>query len=190
MVSQPSLWLEPFAKSGASQLTFHWECMESENKQKEQEEQKEDVEKQTSEDNSSVLLKIKQLKAIELGKQIIDKHKIKAGISIKPQTPLVDLIPVLQTGYFSTLLVMTVEPGFGGQTFMSETMPKVKMARSKFPLLNIQVDGGLTEDTAECAASWGANVIVAGTTIMGAEDIPLCIANLRKAVDKNIDRSP
>eukprot|EP00922_Rhytidocystis_sp_ex-Travisia-forbesii_P028529 GHVS01041877.1.p1 GENE.GHVS01041877.1~~GHVS01041877.1.p1 ORF type:complete len:185 (+),score=32.26 GHVS01041877.1:167-721(+) len=183
MVSHPSLWLEPFAKVGASQLTFHWECMAQENRKEE-----EDIPK---DNNNNVDVAKAQKKAIELAKEIVDKHKIKAGISIKPQTPLCDLLPVLQTGYFSTLLVMTVEPGFGGQKFMSETtMPKVKMARLNFPKLNVQVDGGLTEETAECAASCGANVIVAGTTIMGAADIPMCIQNLRNAVDKHIGKLP
>ena len=81
-------------------------------------------------------------------------------------------------------LVMTVEPGFGGQKFMPEMMPKVEALRKRCPELNIEVDGGLAENTIDTAADAGANVIVAGSAVFGAKDPSEVIAKLREAVEK------
>ena len=81
-------------------------------------------------------------------------------------------------------LVMTVEPGFGGQKFMPEMMPKVEALRKRYPELNIEVDGGLAENTVDTAAEAGANVIVAGSAVFGAKDPSEVIAKLREAVEK------
>ena len=78
---------------------------------------------------------------------------------------------------------MTVEPGFGGQSFMPETMPKVKALREKYPSLNIQVDGGLSPKTIAQAAEAGANVIVAGSAVFGAASPADVITTLRSEVD-------
>ena len=75
-------------------------------------------------------------------------------------------------------VVMTVEPGFGGQRFMPEVMPKVRELRRLFPQLDIQVDGGVTPDTIEVAAEAGANVVVAGSAVFGADDPAATIAEL------------
>ncbi len=80
-------------------------------------------------------------------------------------------------------LVMTVEPGFGGQKFMPDTMPKVEALRKRYPNLNIEVDGGLSEKTIDTAANAGANVIVAGSAVFGAQDPADVIAKLREAVE-------
>lgn len=82
------------------------------------------------------------------------------------------------------VLVMTVEPGFGGQKFMADMMPKVQALRQKYPDLNIEVDGGLSESTVDTAADAGANVIVAGSAVFGAQDPKDVIAKLRDAVEK------
>lgn len=81
------------------------------------------------------------------------------------------------------VLVMTVEPGFGGQSFMASELPKVSALREKYPELHIEVDGGLSEKTINQAAHAGANVIVAGSAVFGANDPSQVIAKLREAVE-------
>lgn len=82
------------------------------------------------------------------------------------------------------VLVMTVEPGFGGQKFMASELPKVEALRSRYPNLNIEVDGGLGLGTIDQAAEAGANVIVAGSAVFGAKDPSDVIKVLRERVDK------
>ena len=81
------------------------------------------------------------------------------------------------------VLIMTVEPGFGGQKFMASELPKVKALRDRYPQLDIEVDGGLGEGTIDEAADAGANVIVAGSAVFGAKDPVAVIAKLRAAVE-------
>jgi ribulose-phosphate 3-epimerase len=87
------------------------------------------------------------------------------------------------------VLVMTVHPGFGGQKFMSSELPKVQALRARYPDLNIEVDGGLGLGTIDQAADAGANVIVAGSAIFGAQDPGDVISKLREAVQKRRGRS-
>lgn len=82
------------------------------------------------------------------------------------------------------ILVMTVQPGFGGQKFMASELPKVSALRAKYPDLNIEVDGGLGPSTIDQAADAGANVIVAGSAVFGAESPAEVIAGLRRAVEE------
>ena len=104
-----------------------------------------------------------------------------AGLAIKPGTPLEGYLDVLPE--FDTLLVMTVEPGFGGQSFMPEVLPKVREARRLVEAghlrLFLEVDGGINADTIEQAAEAGADVFVAGSAVYGAEDPGKAIAALR-----------
>ncbi|KAJ2965530.1 hypothetical protein NUW58_g10868 [Xylaria curta] len=79
---------------------------------------------------------------------------------------------------------MTVEPGFGGQKFMASELPKVQALRQKYPELNIEVDGGLGPGTIDQAADAGANVIVAGSAVFGAQDPAEVISLLRSTVEK------
>lgn len=81
------------------------------------------------------------------------------------------------------VLIMTVEPGFGGQKFMASELPKVEELRKRYPELNIEVDGGLGPATIDQAADAGANVIVAGSAVFGAQDPSEIISLLRKSVD-------
>lgn len=83
------------------------------------------------------------------------------------------------------VLVMTVHPGFGGQKFMASELPKVKALREKYPELYIEVDGGLSEKTVDQAAEAGANVIVAGSAVFGAESPADVIQALRSSVETN-----
>lgn len=80
------------------------------------------------------------------------------------------------------VLVMTVEPGFGGQKFMASELPKVTALRERYPDLNIEVDGGIGPSTIDQAADAGANVIVAGSAVFGAEDPSEVITILRNSV--------
>jgi ribulose-phosphate 3-epimerase len=84
------------------------------------------------------------------------------------------------------VLIMTVEPGFGGQKFMPDMMPKVETLRKRYPELDIEVDGGLSEKTIDVAAEAGANVIVAGSAVFGAQDPGAVIKALREAVQKRL----
>lgn len=117
--------------------------------------------------------------------KLIKSHGMKAACAVKPGTPVDVLYPLADQ--LDMALVMTVEPGFGGQKFMPEMMPKVEALRKKFPQLNIQVDGGLGKDTIGAAAEAGANVIVAGTAVFKANDPLEMIQILRDAVTKNLE---
>ena len=77
-------------------------------------------------------------------------HNAKVGIAVKPGTPVDALVPYI--GLVDMALVMTVEPGFGGQKFMTDMMPKVEFLRQRYPMLDIEVDGGLSPETIEMAA--------------------------------------
>ena len=105
-----------------------------------------------------------------------------AGLALNPATPFEAVQPFLDR--IDLLLVMTVVPGFGGQTFMKETLVKVQAAaefrRQHQLAYHIQVDGGIGPATASIAISSGANVLVAGTSIFSKEDMAAAIASLRK----------
>lgn len=108
-------------------------------------------------------------------RETIEKIKAKGkkvGISIKPKTPANVLDEYLDM--IDMVLVMTVEPGFGGQSFMADMMPKVEYYREKIDSLDldvdIQVDGGIDAKTVKIAKDAGANVLVAGTYFFRAED--------------------
>ncbi|WAX56943.1 ribulose-phosphate 3-epimerase [Jatrophihabitans cynanchi] len=104
-----------------------------------------------------------------------------AGLSVKPGTPLEPYLELLRE--FDTLLVMTVEPGFGGQEFMAEVLPKVRLAREQVNAghlrLFVEVDGGVGADTIEAAAEAGADVFVAGSAVYGADDPARAVDALR-----------
>jgi ribulose-phosphate 3-epimerase len=104
-----------------------------------------------------------------------------AGLAIKPGTPLDPYVDILRE--FDTLLVMTVEPGFGGQRFLAEALPKVTKARGLVQTghlrVRIEVDGGINADTIEAAAAAGADTFVAGSAVYGAADPAKAVAALR-----------
>ncbi len=113
-----------------------------------------------------------------------------AGLSVKPGTPLEPYLEVLRE--FDTLLVMTVEPGFGGQEFMAEVLPKVRRARDEVRAghlrLFIEVDGGITAETIVAAAEAGADVFVAGSSVYGAADPDRAVAALRATARDAMNR--
>lgn len=101
----------------------------------------------------------------------------KAGLAVKPNTPVEEVFPYLDK--LSMVLVMTVEPGFGGQSFMESTLPKIKTLREKCPGLDIQVDGGINTETVKLAGEAGANVFVAGSAVFKSDDPAKTIELLR-----------
>ena len=96
----------------------------------------------------------------------------KAGVVVKPKTPASAVLPFISE--CDIILVMTVEPGFGGQKFMADMMPKVRAIRAyideKNPGCELEVDGGVNAQTAKVCTAAGANVLVAGSAFFKAED--------------------
>ncbi len=121
--------------------------------------------------------------AVEKNKiiQLINKIKslnIKAGISIKPDTKAEEILEFIQ--YLDLLLVMTVEPGFGGQKFMPDCAEKIKIIKQNSPeTLIIQVDGGINDITGKICTQYGANSLVAGNYIYKADNIKQAIERLK-----------
>ncbi|WP_236976001.1 MULTISPECIES: ribulose-phosphate 3-epimerase [Mycobacterium] len=105
----------------------------------------------------------------------------KAGISVKPGTRLEPYLEILS--HFDTLLIMSVEPGFGGQSFIPEVLSKVRTARKLVDAgeltIVIEIDGGINEDTIEQAAEAGVDCFVAGSAVYGAADPAAAVAALR-----------
>ena len=104
--------------------------------------------------------------------ELIKSLGTKVGISLKPNTPAKALEPFIDD--IDLVLVMTVEPGFGGQAFMSDMVPKIAqirdMAKKHNKEIYLEVDGGISPDTAKFVVDAGANVLVAGSAIFKKED--------------------
>ena len=149
MITQPVRYVEGFCDAGADLVTVHLEA-------------------DTPENIHAALDKIH------------GKGK-KAGIVLKPATPAEAALPYLEK--VELILVMTVEPGFGGQSFMEDMMPKVsalrKLINEKNPACELEVDGGVAPDTCQTCIDAGANVLVAGSAVYKAADIPARSAELR-----------
>ncbi len=114
--------------------------------------------------------------------QEIHSYGVKAGVSLNPGTPVSVLEDV--AGDIDLLLIMSVNPGFGGQTFISHSVEKIKKAKELLSLARnekaiIEVDGGINKDTAERVVEAGASLLVAGSAIFNAPDRKLAIEELR-----------
>ena len=140
MIDRPIRYVERFCKAGADILTVHVEA--------------------DSEENTRRAL------------EIIRDLGVRPAVCVKPRTPAEAVLPFLDL--CSLILVMTVEPGFGGQSFMADMMPKVEKIRAyineKNPACELEVDGGVNEQTAEVCKAAGANVLVAGSAYFKAAD--------------------
>ena len=149
MITQPVRYVRQFCEAGADLVTVHVESDSEEN--------------------------------IHAAIDKIHAKGKKAGIVLKPKTPAEAVLPFLEK--VELILVMTVEPGFGGQKFMADMMPKVtairKLIDEKNPACELEVDGGVAPDTCKTCIDAGANVLVAGSSVYKAEDIPARIAELR-----------
>ena len=112
---------------------------------------------------------------------IVKEHGKKCGITVKPNTPAEAVLPFLPI--VDLILVMTVEPGFGGQSFMHEQLPKISMIRELIdtlaPTCELEVDGGVDETTAALCVEAGADVLVAGSAVFGKADRAAAIRAIR-----------
>ena len=113
---------------------------------------------------------------------MIKKHGKKASVSIKPKTPIEAVYPYLDR--CDMVLIMTVEPGFGGQSFMPDMLKKIRALRKEIEArglnVDIQVDGGINAETAKLVIEAGANVLVAGSAVYKHSDKRAAIDALRK----------
>ena len=149
MIVQPERYVDQFCDAGADLVTCH-------------------VEADTPE-------------KIHLALDKIHAKGKKAGVVVKPKTPASAVLPFIDR--VELILVMTVEPGFGGQKFMADMMPKVQAIRGYIDAMNpaceLEVDGGVDGDTCKLCIASGANVLVAGSAVYKAADIPAKIKELR-----------
>jgi ribulose-phosphate 3-epimerase len=149
MIQTPDHYAPRFVKAGANSITVH-------------------VEPEANHDVGKTLRAIRDAGC-------------RPGLSLNPATPFESVEPFLDA--IDILLVMTVHPGFGGQSFRPEIMKKVKRAaewnKSRERKIDIEVDGGITAETARVSIRNGANVLVAGTSIFRAKDYGKAIAELR-----------
>ena len=151
MITQPVRYVEQFCDAGADIVTCHVEADTPEN--------------------------------IHLAIEKIHAKGKKAGVVVKPNTRAEAVLPFIKE--VEMILVMTVEPGFGGQKFMADQMDKVRAIRGYIdemnPACDLEVDGGVDPNTAPIVIEAGANVLVAGSAVYKAADIPARIAELRGA---------
>jgi len=111
---------------------------------------------------------------------------MKVGIGLKPGTKVDVVTEWVDQGLVDMVLVMTVEPGFGGQSFMGGMMSKVEALRKAYPTLDIEVDGGVGPKTIDACAAAGANMIVSGTAVVKAEKPDEVMKSLREAVARRL----
>ena len=113
----------------------------------------------------------------------MDRLGVKKGIALRPITAAEAVIPYLREDGVDLVLVMTVEPGFGGQSFMADQLPKIRAVRRYIqqyrPECRLEVDGGVNAGTARQVVEAGADVLVAGSAVYGAPDPAAAIAALR-----------
>ncbi|GFR46688.1 hypothetical protein Agub_g8306 [Astrephomene gubernaculifera] len=168
MVSRPAQWVQDFAKAGADMYCFHLEAAAA----AAGEDGKESPALSPSEPHPAV-------RDLCTTVRQTDMH---VGLALKPGTPVDLVVPYVREGLVDMVLIMTVEPGFGGQSYMPGAADKAAVLRREFPDFNIQVDGGLAPATIAHAAAGGANVIVAGSAVFGAADPAAVMSQLRGAV--------
>jgi ribulose-phosphate 3-epimerase len=113
--------------------------------------------------------------------QSIREHGVKAGVSLNPSTPLSAVEEVLDI--LDMVLIMTVNPGFGGQQFIAGMLPKIRRLREMIDerklAVDIEVDGGVNAETASLVVAAGANILVAGSAVYGSPDVAAAIRQLR-----------
>uniref|UniRef100_A0A0K8T1K9 Ribulose-phosphate 3-epimerase n=1 Tax=Lygus hesperus TaxID=30085 RepID=A0A0K8T1K9_LYGHE len=109
---------------------------------------------------------------------------MKVGVALKPKTDVLVVKDYIEQA--DMVLIMTVEPGFGGQKFMADMMPKVRWLRENYPTIDIEVDGGVGPSTIQQCAQAGANMIVSGTAVAKAPNPASVIKEIRETVNKSL----
>lgn len=117
---------------------------------------------------SNITIHAEASKNLKKDIQLIQELGCRASVAINPDTPVKKIAKILPM--LDMVLVMSVFPGFGGQKFMPEVLPKIKEIRDLQPNLDIQVDGGINDKTAPLAKSMGANIFVAGSFILKSDN--------------------
>ncbi len=134
MVSNPAMFVEPFAKAGANHISFHVEAVPPE----------------------GIAPLITKIQTLEL----------QAGLVINPPTPVEKILPFIHLADMA--LVMSVNPGFGGQAFIADVLSKVRAIKAKqSPRQRLEIDGGITAENAARVREAGCDVLVAGSAIFG-----------------------
>ncbi|WP_064608936.1 ribulose-phosphate 3-epimerase [Streptobacillus moniliformis] len=116
---------------------------------------------------NSITIHAEATKHLHRALQLIKSHGVKAGVSINPATDIGFLDNIIEE--LDLILVMTVNPGFGGQKFIDAMCQKVKRIREKFPHIDIQVDGGINDKTCLLVKEAGANILVAGSYVFSGD---------------------
>lgn len=149
MVDKPARYVEAFARAGADMLSVHLEA-----------------------DHPTRILE---------ALHTMEANGVKKAAALRPITKAEAVLPYIEG--LDMVLVMTVEPGFGGQAFMESQLDTIRQVRAiidKYnPACELEVDGGISPKTAPLVVEAGANVLVAGSAVYGADDIPAAIAALR-----------
>ena len=149
MIDKPARYVEAFARAGADMLSVHLEA-----------------------DHPT---------RIAQAFKSMEDCGVKKAVALRPITKAEAILPYIQQ--LDMVLVMTVEPGFGGQSFMESQLETIRQVRAIIdqynPACDLEVDGGISPKTAPLVVEAGANVLVAGSAVYGADDIPAAIAALR-----------
>ena len=111
----------------------------------------------------SISIHVEATKHLDRALQLIKARGLKAGVAINPATDIAFLDNIYEK--LDLILVMTVNPGFGGQKFLNQMIEKIRKVRNKFPHIDIQVDGGINNETAKLVIEAGANILVAGSYV-------------------------
>lgn len=111
----------------------------------------------------SISIHVEATKHLDRALQLIKARGLKAGVAINPATDITFLDNIYEK--LDLILIMTVNPGFGGQKFLNQMIEKIRKVRNKFPHIDIQVDGGINNETAKLVIEAGANILVAGSYV-------------------------
>jgi len=107
----------------------------------------------------------------------------RSGITVNPPTPVESIFQCLEKGLVDEVLIMSVNPGFGGQKYIANAEEKVATIHRRWPEMLISIDGGIDLETVKPAAAHGANLFVAGTSLFKAPDMKLAIAQMRASAE-------